>query len=621
LKHEKLARKRARAGDLRAMVALGEAYQRGWDWPESEARARRWFAKAASRKDPDALLSLAWLYRAWREAPLKLTRRRERQGDRWLREAAAYGSADAQHMVAQELLEVNDTDPAGLAWLHRAAEGGHARAMEELAACYELGRGLAADRVEALKWLRLARRHGEYEVQDRLCALKERLSPEERLSAQERLLDWVRRRSHVRAESREAALLATDGYQVIEAHERGLAKIMEAVQHLPFLPLRTFAEAVAAPDGVIIAEGDYGGQIYFTCPARLVRCSEAELLQLLEEVDATQWDSVLEGGARIYYERLPVGAGVAGGMGGGEIVEGVWMHEDLIDLGDDEAVLAVLEGRARFFRPWTLEETEALATRGDARAMYRLVEWARDGRQGMPKDPAIAMAWLKRAAALGHVGAQWGLVSVYESGEDGGEPDPSEEVRWLLALAEADLPPRRQWMLGRLARRYATGTGVPQDGAEAMRLYAMSVRWPEDYMDMGWRYLRGDLVPADPDEAVRWFEWVSVEYSHGPAQHALGLLCLNGWGRPRDRARALGYFQQAAEQEHGGAMLRLAWFFAKGIAGPIDEAEALHWALRAEDTQTRHAACMVASLKHRLGPHQSRQAEKRLEALWMPKRR
>jgi TPR repeat protein len=176
-------------------------------------------------------------------------------------------------------------------------------------------------------------------------------------------------------------------------------------------------------------------------------------------------------------------------------------------------------------------------------------------------------------------------------------------------------------VLSRLAWRYATGTGVPQDGAEAMRLYALSVRWPEDYVDMGWRYLRGDLVPADPDEAVRWFEWISAEHPHGPTLYAMGLIFLNGWGRPRDRARALGYFQQAAEQDHGGAMLRLAWFFAKGIAGPIDEAEALHWALSAEDTQARHAACMVASLKHRIGQKRSRQEEKRFEALWRARRR
>ncbi len=57
----------------------------------------------------------------------------------------------------------------------------------------------------------------------------------------------------------------------------------------PYYPLRSLAEAQAAHDGMVIFEGDYGGQIYATCPASLVRCSEETLQGLLRDLDTVGW--------------------------------------------------------------------------------------------------------------------------------------------------------------------------------------------------------------------------------------------------------------------------------------------------------------------------------------------
>jgi len=40
---------------------------------------------------------------------------------------------------------------------------------------------------------------------------------------------------------------------------------------------------------MVIFEGDYGGQIYATCPASLVRCSEETLQGLLRDLDTVGW--------------------------------------------------------------------------------------------------------------------------------------------------------------------------------------------------------------------------------------------------------------------------------------------------------------------------------------------
>jgi hypothetical protein len=47
-------------------------------------------------------------------------------------------------------------------------------------------------------------------------------------------------------------------------------------------------------------------------------------------------------GERLYFESLPVGAGVAGGMGGGTVTTDIWVHADLRSY--EPAIRSVLKG-------------------------------------------------------------------------------------------------------------------------------------------------------------------------------------------------------------------------------------------------------------------------------------
>jgi hypothetical protein len=87
---------------------------------------------------------------------------------------------------------------------------------------------------------------------------------------------------------------------------------------------RTLDEARRTADTVMVMEGDDGGQIYLTYPVRYIHCHEAALRQLLEDVDGLGWEDM--SGAGMFYEILPVGSDVAGGMHGGEVVDGLWLH-------------------------------------------------------------------------------------------------------------------------------------------------------------------------------------------------------------------------------------------------------------------------------------------------------
>jgi hypothetical protein len=100
------------------------------------------------------------------------------------------------------------------------------------------------------------------------------------------------------------------------------------------------AEAQADPRGIVVFEGDFGGQIYAVARASFVRCAPERLQALLAEIDAVHWSE--PDAARVYFESSQPGSGIAGGMGGGIVPAELWVHPKLnVPL---EAVRAVLLG-------------------------------------------------------------------------------------------------------------------------------------------------------------------------------------------------------------------------------------------------------------------------------------
>lgn len=69
--------------------------------------------------------------------------------------------------------------------------------------------------------------------------------------------------------------------------------------------------------------GDYGGTIFLTAPAHLVRCDTKTLVTLVSDLDAVSWMSGDLTIATVAFERHPIGTGVTGGDGGGIVVDGV----------------------------------------------------------------------------------------------------------------------------------------------------------------------------------------------------------------------------------------------------------------------------------------------------------
>ena len=130
--------------------------------------------------------------------------------------------------------------------------------------------------------------------------------------------------------------------QILQPHESAVRSLVYGAHGIPYQPLHSLEEAKAYPDGIVVMQGDYGGTIYLVCPASLVTCSQETLEQLLSDLDMMTWNDL--SGARVYYERQPVGTGIAGGMGGGRVTSDIWIHDEFVQGKVDAAIRAVIRG-------------------------------------------------------------------------------------------------------------------------------------------------------------------------------------------------------------------------------------------------------------------------------------
>ena len=133
--------------------------------------------------------------------------------------------------------------------------------------------------------------------------------------------------------------------EVLPEHESGVRRLVSDARNIPYHPLHSLEEAKSFPDGIVILEGDDGGQIYLVCPASLVKCSEEALNDLLRELDHIAWPHNDLNSARVFYERRPTGSPIFGGMGGAYVIEDIWIHQEFVDAGLGNRIQEVIDGK------------------------------------------------------------------------------------------------------------------------------------------------------------------------------------------------------------------------------------------------------------------------------------
>lgn len=233
-------------------------------------------------------------------------------------------------------------------------------------------------------------------------------------------------------------------------------------------------------------------------------------------------------------------------------------------------------------------------------------------------DTEGAMTWLRRAAEAGHLQAQTDLAGIYLSGGRDGKvkPDYAEAYKWFTAAAaqgskeahlflgmlcedgsgtakdeaaalahwriaaDADIA-EAQCRLGRvLARR-------PETAKEGIELLRRAVREgqrggvPQAATALGAIYMKGVNVPADPQEAARWYERGAMG-GDPLAQLVFSQMLLLGDPVPADEARGMSMLRMAAGQDYPQAIALLINLLRNAPDAASHEQEAEAWSKRLE---------------------------------------
>ena len=204
------------------------------------------------------------------------------------------------------------------------------------------------------------------------------------------------------------------------------------------------------------------------------------------------------------------------------------------------------------------------AKQGNAQAMFNLGISYYNG-DGVPSNPTLAYAWFLLAQDAGSPAAD---DAVKRSAEEGGRMGTPEALLQVAAMYEkgnelpqsyadaakwyrkaADLSPLAQF---NLASMLIDGKGVPQDYGQAMTLCrdAAKQNFAPAQFCIGFLYKHGLGIPADPKEAVKWYERAN---RYVPSMMALAEMYWKADGVKMDRSEAYYYLFLASRKGATGA--------------------------------------------------------------------
>jgi len=115
----------------------------------------------------------------------------------------------------------------------------------------------------------------------------------------------------------------------------------------------------------------------------------------------------------------------------------------------------------------------------------------------------------------------------------------------------------------------------PRELAET-QLLAEWVGTPADQYKLGNVYYRGDGVPKDYAQAVKWYR-MAADQGMPESQYMMGVVYDRGEGLPQDFAEAVAWYRKAAEQGYIAAQFELGNKYARGEGVPQNYAEAYVW--------------------------------------------
>lgn len=209
--------------------------------------------------------------------------------------------------------------------------------------------------------------------------------------------------------------------------------------------------------------------------------------------------------------------------------------------------------------------------KADASAMTLLGELYNQG-LGVKLDAKKAAEWYQLAATRGDANAlaALGLMALDGRGMD---KNPTQGRTWLEQAA-AKGQPAACYNLALLLLASPSATDLER--AVALLRKAAQAEIPDAQHALGVLYLQGRGVDRDAAEAAKLFERAAQNGSSvGEVEYAI--LLFNGQGVPASESQAARYFRRAAAKGNAIAQNRLARLLAAGRGVPQNRIDAAAW--------------------------------------------
>lgn len=239
------------------------------------------------------------------------------------------------------------------------------------------------------------------------------------------------------------------------------------------------------------------------------------------------------------------------------------------------------------------------------------------------KDGVEAVKWLRKAAEQGHDMAQLYLGVHYNRGS-GVAKDNAEGARWVRKAAEQG----NARAMSVLSGHYYLGSGVPKDDAEGARWEKLAAESGDVSAQIEYanHLMRGYFMPKNQVEAVKWLLRAAEgdkKYAAVIAQARLGFLYLDGYESvAKDEVQAVRWLRLAAEQGDHQSQRGLGECYLSGTGVKQDDIEAYAWLSQAvvktpgySPTGDFEAGRKLAALDKSLSPQTKKLGEIRADAL------
>ena len=161
-----------------------------------------------------------------------------------------------------------------------------------------------------------------------------------------------------------------------------------------------------------------------------------------------------------------------------------------------------------------------------------------------------------------------------------------------------------------LATRYYKGDGVPQDYGEAMKWCRLAATQGSAFARnmLGHMYEEGEGVEPDFQEAMKWYR-LSAERGDRFGQNMLGLAYAKGQGVEQNYLEALRWHRLSAAQGHAAAMFNLGCMYRKGQGVKQDCIRARMWYILAANNGSGEAEYFLLDMNDEMTAEQIEEAE------------